>query len=329
MLSKKGTSMRRIIRWIFLSFIFTVSTYTLAQTAPATPTPAPPNPPIDELTGTLKKIKDNGFIVIGHRDSSIPFSYLDDQKKPVGYSLDLCSKIVDAIKTELNSPNLEVRYAVVSSSTRIPMLISGEIDLECGSTTNNLTRQKQVSFAPITFITGTRLLIRKNRTVGLNPIYRFFRFFFPFKIGEIEELRNSTVAVAQGSTNERVLKAISDNKNLGIKLLGVKDHTEGLEAIDKGLADAYSTDDILLYGLVNKTKRPDDYSIVGRYLSYDPYSIMLRRDDAAFQLIVTRTLVNLFRSGEINQIYAKWFDPMGVPMSDLLKTMIQGQTLPE
>jgi glutamate/aspartate transport system substrate-binding protein len=265
-----------------------------------------------ELTGTLKKIKDSGAIVLGHRESSVPFSFLDGQQKPVGYSMDLCLKVVDAVKAELGLSALEVKYVPVTSSTRIPLMANGTIDLECGSTTNNLTRQKQVSFAPTTFITGTRLLIKKKS-----------------KIKEIEDLKGKTVALTQGTTNERAIKAISDEKKLDIKFLNVKDHAEGFLVLETGRADAFSTDDILLFGLITKAKKPADYAVVGRYLSYDPYGIMMRRDDAAFQLVVTKTLAGLFRSGEINQIYAKWFTEMGVPQSDLLKAAIQIQALPE
>lgn len=265
-----------------------------------------------ELTGTLKKIKDSGTVVLGHRESSIPFSYLDSQQKPIGYSMDLCLKVVDAIKTEIGATNLEVKYVPVTSSTRIPLMANGTIDLECGSTTNNLSRQKQVSFAPTSFITGTKLLIKKKS-----------------KIKEIEDLKGKTIALTQGTTNERAIKAVSDEKKLDIKFLNVKDHAEGFLVLESGRADAFSTDDILLYGLITKAKKPSDYAVVGRYLSYDPYGIMMRRDDSAFHLVVTRTLAGVFRSGEINQIYAKWFDPMGVPMGDLLKAAIQIQALSE
>jgi glutamate/aspartate transport system substrate-binding protein len=267
-----------------------------------------------ELTGTLKKIKDTGVIYVGHRESSIPFSFLDDKQQPVGYSMDLCYRIVEAVKAELKLPNLHVKLVPVVSQTRIPIMVAGNIDLECGSTTNNLTRQKQVEFAHVTFISGTKLLVKKNS-----------------KIKEVEDLKGKTVSVSQGTTNERAIKKISDEKNLGIKILNVKDHTDGFLALETGRADANVSDDILLYGLISKAKQPQDYEVVGRFLSYDPYGIMLRRDDSAFKLIVNRTLSELMRSGEIHKIYDKWFKTreLTMPLNPLLKAAFEIQALPD
>jgi glutamate/aspartate transport system substrate-binding protein len=267
-----------------------------------------------ELTGTLKKIKDTGVIYVGHRESSIPFSFLDDKQQPVGYSMDLCYKIVEAVKAELKLPTLQVKLVPVVSQTRIPIMVAGNIDLECGSTTNNLTRQKQVEFAHVTFISGTKLLVKKNS-----------------KIKEVEDLKGKTVSVSQGTTNERAIKKISDEKNLGIKILNVKDHTDGFLALETGRADANVSDDILLYGLISKAKQPQDYEVVGRFLSYDPYGIMLRRDDSAFKLIVNRTLSELMRSGEIHKIYDKWFKTreLTMPLNPLLKAAFEIQALPD
>lgn len=263
-----------------------------------------------EFYGTLKKINDTGTIVIGHRESSVPFSYLDDQQKPVGYSIDLCMKIVESIEKELGK-KINVRFVPVNPKTRIPLLANGTINMECGSTTNNLTRQQQVDYAPITFITGTKLLVKKASGIK-----------------EVEDLEGKSIALAQGTTNERAIKAIIQEKGLNIRILPVKDHAEGFLTLQTGRVDAYSTDHILLHGLISKAKNPNDYEVVGRFLSYDPYAIMLPRDDSAFRLVATRTLADLFRSGEIYKIYGKWFDPLGVPPTDLLKAAFEIQALP-
>jgi glutamate/aspartate transport system substrate-binding protein len=272
-----------------------------------------------ELTGTLKKIKDSGTITVGHRETSIPFSYLDDKQQPIGYSMDLCAAIVEEVKKELALPTLNVKYNPVTSQTRIPLMSNGTVDIECGSTTNNLTRQKQVSFAPITFVTGTKLLAKKSS-----------------KIKSYKDLKNKTVVVTQGTTNERVIKALSDKENLNIKFLNAKDHAESFLTVESGRAAAFSMDDVLLYGLVAKAKKPKDFEVIGDYLSYDPYGIMYRKNDSDFGVVVNRALSRLMSSGDINKIYEKWFigklpsgETMGMPMSPLLKAGFQLQALPE
>ena len=272
-----------------------------------------------ELTGTLKKIKDSGTITIGHRETSIPFSYLDDKQQPIGYSMDLCAAIVEEVKKELALPTLTVKYNPVTSQTRIPLMANGTVDLECGSTTNTLTRQKQVSFAPVTFITGTKLLVKKTS-----------------KIKSYKDLKNKTVVVTQGTTNERTIKALSDKENLNIKFLNAKDHAESFLTVESGRAVAFSMDDVLLYGLIATAKKPKDFEVVGDYLSYDPYGMMYRKGDADFGVVINRAFANLMRSGDINKIYDKWFigklpsgDTVGMPMSPLLKAGFQLQALPE
>ncbi len=272
-----------------------------------------------ELTGTLKKIKDSGTITIGHRETSIPFSYLDEKQQPIGYSMDICAAVVEEVKKELGVAQLTVKYNPVTPQTRIPLMSNGTIDLECGSTTNTLTRQKQVGFAPVTFITGTKLLVKKSS-----------------KIKSYKDLRNKTVVVTQGTTNERIIKALSDKDNLNIKFLNAKDHGESFLTVESGRAVAFSMDDILLYGLIAKAKSPKDYEVVGDYLSYDPYGMMYRKGDEDFGVVVRRAIGRLMASGDINKIYAKWFleklpsgEMMGVPMSPLLKAAIQLQALPE
>ena len=265
-----------------------------------------------ELTGTLKKIKDSNTISLGVRETSLPFSYLDDNQNVIGYSIDLCSKIVDAIKIELNPPGLQVKQTPVISLTRVPLVANGTIDLECGSTTNTFTRQKQVEFSHVTFIGGTRLLVRANAGIK-----------------EVEDLKGKTVSVSQGTTNERAIKTISDQKQLGIKVLNVKDHGEGFLAVETGRVQANVSDDIQLLALAKNAKKPKDFAVVGRHLSYEPFGLMFRRNDADFKLIVNKTLSQLFRSGEIGKIYDKWFLALGAPLDDKLRTAFAIQALPE
>ena len=278
-----------------------------------------------ELAGTLKKIKDSGTITIGNRETSVPFSYLDEKQQAIGYSMDLCAAIVEEVKKELALPTLTVKYNPVTSQTRIPLMSNGTVDLECGSTTNNLTRQKQVSFAPITFITGTKLVAKKSS-----------------KIKSYKDLKNKTVVVTQGTTNERTIKALSDKENLNIKFLNAKDHAESFLTVESGRAVAFAMDDVLLYGLVAKSKKPKDFEVVGDYLSYDPYGIMYRKNDSDFGVVVNRAISGLMRGeqmgqlGIISKIYDKWFieklpsgETIGMPMSDLLKKAMIANALPE
>ncbi|MBK6981249.1 MAG: amino acid ABC transporter substrate-binding protein [Betaproteobacteria bacterium] len=265
-----------------------------------------------ELTGTLKKVKESGTLTLGIRETSIPFSYLDEKQNAIGYSIDLCAKIVEAVKAELKMPNLTVRQIPVVSQTRVPLVANGTVDLECGSTTNTLTRQKQVEFSHVTFIGGTRLLVKVKSGVK-----------------EVEDLKGRPISVSQGTTNERVIKGLSDKLDLGIKVLNVKDHGEGFLVLESGRVDANVSDDIQLMGLRSRARNPKDYAVVGRHLSYEPFGLMFRRNDADFKLVVNRTLSGLMRSGEIEAIYAKWFDPLGAPLSDTMRTAFSIQALPE
>jgi len=264
-----------------------------------------------DLYGTLKKIADNGVINVGHRESSIPFAYLNDEQEPEGYSIDLCMRVVDKVKEQLEMPDLEVRFVPVNPKTRIPLLANGTIDIECGSTTNNLTRQQQIDYAHTTFITGTKLLVKKDSGIS-----------------EVEDLGGKAIALAQGTTNERAIKAAVEEYGLDVDILPVRDHAEGFLALETDRVDAYSTDHILLHGLVAKARNPEDYRVTGRFLSYDPYALMVRRDDSAFRLLVNTVLSDLFRSGEIDTLYSKWFDPLEVPQTDLLDAAFEIQALP-
>lgn len=266
-----------------------------------------------DLTGTLKKVKDTGTITIGHREASTPFSFLDERKQPAGYAIDLCSKIVDEVRATLQKPDVTVKYAMVNAQTRIPMVMDGSVDLECGSTTNTLARQQQVDFSATYFTTGTRLLTWKSSGSK-----------------EIEDLGGKAIAVVIGSTNEKAVKALVDaGKVKGGKLVAVKDYAEGLAALEAKTADAFATDDIVLYGLLAKSAKKNELEVVGRLLTYDPYGVMIRRNDPDFRLAVNRALARAFRSGEAAKLYAKWFDPMAFPMSALLKAGFELQAIPE
>lgn len=268
-----------------------------------------------ELYGTLKKIKDTGTIVMGHREASIPFSYMDSKGQPIGYSVELCGRIIDKIKAELKMPNLKVELKPVTSQTRIPLLANRTIDIECGSTTNNLTRSKQIDYLAVTFITGTKLAVKKGSTIK-----------------EIEDLNGKAIALSLGTTNEKAVKRVAKAKGLKIKYHMVKDHPQGWLALETGRVDAYATDDVLLYGLISKSKNPGGYKVVGRFLSYDPYGIMVRRDDSAMRLLGNTVLADLMRSGEMQKIYDKWFNPgptnIQMPISSTLKKAYEIQALP-
>jgi glutamate/aspartate transport system substrate-binding protein len=263
----------------------------------------------------LKRIKERGSINMGHRESSVPFSYIGQDGKPQGYSVDLCMKFIDAVKAELEMPNLEVNLVPVTSQTRIALMANGTIDLECGSTTNNLTRQKQVDYLSTTFITGTKIASKKGSGIT-----------------EIEDLEGKTVALSLGTTNEKAIKRVAEEKGINIKTLMVKDHPQGWLAVETGRADAYASDDVLLYGLVSKSKNPADFQVTGRFLSFDPYGIMVPQNDSLYRRIGTVTLADLMRSGEAHKIYDKWFNPgptgINMPMSDTLRTAFEIQALP-
>jgi glutamate/aspartate transport system substrate-binding protein len=272
-----------------------------------------------ELTGTLKKIKDSKTVTLGYRESSIPFSYLNKPGDPIGYSIDLCNEVVEEVSIELEGVEIAVKYKKVTAETRIPAVRGGEIDLECGSTTANFERKKEVAFSPIFFIAGTKLLV--PRSSGITS-YR--------------DLRDKTVVVTAGTTNEAAVRTISDKQHLGIKLVIGKDHAESFGMLKEGKADAFATDDVLLYGLVATTKSFDQYRVVGDYLSYDPYGLMYRRDDPDFAAVVDRTFSRLARSRELAQLYNKWFQkrlPAGerldLPMSPQLEEIFRLQGMPE
>ncbi|WP_050405684.1 amino acid ABC transporter substrate-binding protein [Bradyrhizobium embrapense] len=245
----------------------------------------------EELTGTLKNIKDTGAITLGYRDSSIPFSYLDDNQKPIGYAMDICYKIVDAIKKELKLDKVEVKLNPVTSATRIPLMANGTVDLECGSTTNNAERQKQVSFTNSHFLTASRYVTKKAN-----------------KINSIDDLKGKTVVSTAGTTNIKQLTEANVARGLSINIIPAKDHAEAFLMVETDRAVAFVMDDILLASLVAGSKSPDDYVISKDAFSKpEPYGIMLRKDDAPFKKVVDAATAALYTSGEGLKIYDKWF----------------------
>ena len=243
-----------------------------------------------ELTGTLKKIKETGSITIGHRESSIPFSFLDDKQQPVGYAMDLCMKIVDAVKAELKMPALKVSLQPVTSSNRIPLLQNGTIDLECGSTTNSVQRQQQVSFGPTYFVINVTAAVKK--TSGINSI---------------ADLNGKTVSTTSGTTSVPLIKGYEKAKGIDVKEIYGKEHAESFLLLADDRAVAFIMDDIILAGQIANARNPADYRILPETLRQEPYSMMLRKDDAPFKALVDRTISAVMKSGEIEKIYAKWF----------------------
>jgi glutamate/aspartate transport system substrate-binding protein len=245
----------------------------------------------EELTGTLKNIKETGAITIGFRDSSIPFSYLDDNQKPIGFALDICYKIVDAVKKELKLDKLETRLNPVTSSTRIPLLANGTIDLECGSTTNNAERQKQVAFTNTHFLTASRYAAKKAN-----------------KLTTIDDLKGKTVVSTAGTTNIKQLTEANAARNLGITIIPAKEHAEAFLMVETDRAAAFVMDDILLASFIAGSKDPGAYAISKDAFSKpEPYGIMLRRDDPAFKKVVDAATAALYTSGEGQKLYDKWF----------------------
>ncbi|MES2538755.1 MAG: transporter substrate-binding domain-containing protein [Pseudomonadota bacterium] len=270
-----------------------------------------------ELTGTLKKIKDSGSITLGVRDSSIPFSYLDDKQSYQGYSIDLCMKVVTAIQKQLGLTALTVKLNPVTSATRIPLMANGTTDLECGSTTNNIERQKQVAFAPTTFVVASRLIAKKSANVN-----------------SLNDLKGKSLVSTSGTTSLKQITQLNGERNLGLNIMSAKDHAEAFLMVETGRAVAFGMDDILLASLAASSKAPADYAITQEALSVEPYGIMMRRDDPEFKKVVDTAVMNVFKSGEINRIYNKWFlspiPPKNVnlnwPMSAELKAVIAKPT---
>lgn len=270
-----------------------------------------------ELTGRLKKIKDTGTITLGHRDSSIPFSYLDDQQKPIGYSMDICNKIADAVKTELKLQKINVKLQPVTSATRLPLIANGTVDLECGSTTNNTERQQQVSFAPTTFVTATRFVAKTTA-----------------KLNDLPDFKGKTVVSTAGTSNLKWLTETNGKENLGMNIIPAKDHAEAFLMVESGRAAAFFMDDILLYSLVAGSKAPKTYMISSKPYTVEPYGIIEPKGDEAFKKVVDKAVTDLMASGELAKMYTKWFNQpipprnlnLNVPMSEQLKKVISKPT---
>ena len=266
---------------------------------------------------TVKKIKESGTITIGHRDASIPFSYYDDQQKPVGYTMDICARIVEDVKKAVKMPNLKVAYQLVTSANRIPLMANGTIDLECGSTTNNLDRQKQVWFTNTHFITANRWVSKKSSNIKT-----------------LNDLKGKTIVSTAGTTNIKQMTEINTAQNLGMNIISANGHPEAFQMVETGRAVAFAMDDILLYSLTAQARNPAEFEISKDATSVEPYGIMIRKDDPEFKKIVDASTANLYKSGAINAIYEKWFlkpvPPKGinlnVPMSDALKKAFANPT---
>jgi glutamate/aspartate transport system substrate-binding protein len=264
-----------------------------------------------DLQGTLKKIKDSGTIAIGYREQSVPFSFKANDGKPAGYSIDLCQRIVTGVQQQLKLPKLDVKWVAVTPETRINSVVNGTIDLECGSTTNSLSRQEQVDFSHMTFVDGGSLLVKGTD-----------------KPAAFQDLAGKKIGVVPGTTTDTAMRSALQKALVTAQLVPVKDHREGLSALDAGTIDAYASDRVILIGLVVTAKDPAQYAIAEQYLSYEPYALMMRRGDAAFRLAVNRVLSSLYRSGEIMQIYGRWFGKLGPP-GNLLLAMYALHALPE
>jgi glutamate/aspartate transport system substrate-binding protein len=268
--------------------------------------------------GVMKHIAETKTVTIGHRDASVPLSYLGPDGKVQGYSIDLCLKIVDAAKQELKLDTIEVKFVPLTPQTRIPLLTAGTVDIICESSTHTLGRSRQISFLNTTFLTGSKLLVRK--TSGIK---------------KIEDMHDKVLVAVLGTTNEKAAQAEIDTKKIKIKgeIVKVKDHSQAMLNLEQDRADAYVSDDVVLFGLKSAAKNPDEWEVVGPYFSYDPYGMMIPRNNDDFRLLGNKTIALLIRSSEINAIYKKWFEPgptnINYPMSDRLKENFQLIALPD
>ena len=267
-----------------------------------------------DLEGTLKKVRENGGITIGHRDSSIPLSYLDDKLQPVGFSIELCKHVVEAVKAKLGLANLNVKYNPVTSATRIPLVANGTVDIECGSTANMSSRQKQVGFSYTFFVPQFKWIARANRDIK-----------------GADDLRGKTVAVTAGTNTALFVNKMNNEEKLGMTIMQGKDHAESFLLVETGRAGAWMEDDILIAGFRANAKNPADFMLLDKAYPSDPYALMLRKDDRQFKTLVDATLADLMRSGEFEKLYTRWFERpipprdinIQLPMSDALKRTVK------
>jgi ABC-type amino acid transport substrate-binding protein len=268
---------------------------------------------VEQLSGTLKKIKTTRTVAVGYRDASVPFSYLSAARQPIGYSIDICLEIVEDIRGELGDDTIQAKYVAVDTQTRMPRVVDGTIDLECGTTTNNAERRKQVAFSPITFVSGTKLLVKRSS-----------------KLRSYRDLKGRTVAVTPASTNEAAVKSLNAKEGLNITILVVPGNPQAFEAVDTGKADAWAGDDAVLFATVAETKNPRDFSVLDEFLSYDPYGIMYRKNDPALDALVKHTFERLAETRELARIYEQWFlrklpsgRTLGISMSPQLESIFE------
>jgi glutamate/aspartate transport system substrate-binding protein len=268
---------------------------------------------VEQLTGTLKKIATTRTVTLGYRDASIPFSYLSPVGKPIGYSIDICLEIVGDIRAELGDDSIQVKYVAVDTQTRIPRVVDGTVDLDCGTTTNTAERRKQVAFSPIIFVSGTKLLVKQTS-----------------KLRSYGDLKGRIVAVTPASTNEAAIKALNAREGLAISILVVPGNRQAFEALIAAKADAWAGDDALLYATAAESKNPDDFIVLDQFLSYDPYGIMYRKDDPALDTLVKRSFERMAEERELARIYEQWFlrklpsgRTLGLSMSPQLESIFE------
>jgi glutamate/aspartate transport system substrate-binding protein len=270
------------------------------------------SPALAQESATLKKIKDTGTITLGHRESSIPFSYYDDKQQVIGYSHELMLKVVDSIKSELKLAKIDTKLMPVTSANRITLVQNGTVDIECGSTTNNLERQKQVGFSTTIFVIGTKLMTKKDSGIK-----------------DFADLAGKNVVTTAGTTSERLIRKMNEDKKMGMSIISAKDHGESFLTLETGRAVAFMMDDALLYGEMAKAKKPGDWVVTGTAQSKEAYGCMLRKDDPGFKKVVDAALTKTMTSGDAEKIYAKWFmaaiPPKGLnlnmPLSDEMKAL--------
>src|SRR4029077_19790390 len=274
---------------------------------------------VGALSGTLKKIKDTGTITLGYRESSLPFSYLNRRQQPIGYAIDLCREIVEDLSTELDGMQIKIAFAPVTPANRLQKVAAGEIDLACGSTHTYVQRRKEVAFSPIFFVAGTKLMVPKSAPI------RSYR-----------DLAGKTAVVTAGTTNEAAPRTLSDKQKLGITIMTAPDHAQSLEALVGGKADAFATDDVLLYGFFGTAKNASGMKVVGEYLSYDPYGLVYRREDPAFAAVVERAFARMASERRLAELYNKWFlrrlptgETLNLPISPQLEEVFRMLGQPE
>ena len=265
---------------------------------------------VGQPTSTVEKAKSSGTLTLGYREASIPFSYLGGDGQPTGFGWEICGKVIEQVKNATGRQDLKVSIQAITAQNRIPLLQNGTIDIECGSTTNNVERNKQVAFATNYFYTGTRFIVKTGSSIK-----------------SLEDLKGKKVVSTTGTSNYQVLRKVNADKNVGFDLIGAKDHGESLLLVQQGRADAFGMDDILLYGVRASAKDPAELAVIGDAIQVEPYAIMFRKDDPTFKKLVDDTLAGLIKSGEFQALYKKWFQspipPKGVnlnfPMSKELQ----------